>query len=142
MYTARQVSSYIIKKCVNDREPISNLQLQKILYFIQRDYLRSDIGNPAFNDDFEAWRFGPVIPEVYYDYSGFGSMAIDMWDNEPDIMLTDKVLIDPVIEEKRNLDPWDLVEQTHKNGGAWALTYQNGNGYKKVIEKELIRTRG
>lgn len=142
MYTGKQVASYIIQKCINDRAPISNLQLQKILYFIQRDYLQSAKGNPVFDDDFEAWRFGPVIPEIYYDYSGYGSMTIDMPDEEKDIMSADKEIIDPIVESKRKLNPWDLVEQTHKNKGAWAITYQNGKGYKKIINKELIRTRG
>ena len=56
MYTAIDLSKYIVSKCIRERQPVSNLQLQKILYYIQKDYLsRGDI---AFSDDIEAWPCG------------------------------------------------------------------------------------
>lgn len=59
------LAKYIVTKCVRDCCPISNLQLQKILYFIQVDALKTT-GEPAFLNNIEAWQFGPVVPEVYY----------------------------------------------------------------------------
>ena len=65
MYTAINLSKYIVFKCIEDGHPISNLQLQKILYYIQKDFLcRDDL---AFSDDIEAWQFGPVVPNVACD---------------------------------------------------------------------------
>ena len=49
MYTALDFAKYIVKKCIDDGHPISNLQLQKILYYIQKDFLRR--GDIAFEDD-------------------------------------------------------------------------------------------
>ena len=40
MYKAIDLSKYIVSKCVRDNIPISNLQLQKILYYIQKEFLR------------------------------------------------------------------------------------------------------
>ena len=40
MYVALDLSKYIISKCVRDGHPISNLQLQKILYYIQVYFLK------------------------------------------------------------------------------------------------------
>lgn len=34
MYKTLDVAKYIINKCINDNFPISNMQLQKILYCI------------------------------------------------------------------------------------------------------------
>ena len=70
-YSAEIMAGYTVSKCINDGLPISNLQLQKILYYIQKRYLTDN--KTAFDDDFEAWQFGPVIPLVYYKYSGFGA---------------------------------------------------------------------
>lgn len=39
MYKALDISNYIINKCIDDNIPISNMQLQKILYCIQRECL-------------------------------------------------------------------------------------------------------
>ena len=70
MYGALDLSKYIVAKCIEDGLPISNLQLQKILYYIQKDFLKRD--EMAFPDDIEAWQFGPVVPNVYYYYCGYG----------------------------------------------------------------------
>ena len=74
MYKAIDVAKYIVNKCIDDGYPISNLQLQKILYFIQRYYLQKD--DQLFDDDFEAWQFGPVIPAVYYKFCGQGVISM------------------------------------------------------------------
>ena len=57
--------------------PISNLQLQKILYYLQVYFIQHE-GIPLFEDEIEAWQFGPVIPEVYYEYCGFGGFEIQL----------------------------------------------------------------
>ena len=51
-------------------------------------------------------------------------------------------IVDPVIEDKRKKYPWDLVDEAHKPGGAWAYIYANGNGNHRVIPIDLIREKG
>lgn len=140
MYSAIELSKYIVTKCIKDDSPISNLQLQKILYYIQKDYLmRDDI---AFTDDIEAWQFGPVVPNVYYRFCGFGAMPITSTFESFDIVGHNLKIIDGIVEEKRTLDPWEMVEETHKKGGAWEQIYQNGLGNHKVIPRDLIKKAG
>lgn len=71
MSSALTVAKYIVNRCVKSGTPISNLQLQKILYFVQMAFLKK-LDNPCFSDDIEAWQFGPVVPVVYYHFCGFG----------------------------------------------------------------------
>lgn len=142
LYPAIELAKYIVKKCSNENEPISNLQLQKILYYIQRDYLKS--GSVAFSDKIEAWQFGPVVPNVYYHFCSYGSMPIsrNYKNKNIEIDVEDAAIIDTIVEEKRRLEPWDLVNDTHKKGGAWDLIYENGKGNHKEIPLELIRKVG
>ena len=65
VYAALDVAKYIVDKCTSDKQPVSNLQLQKILYFLQKKYL-IDEKRILFSDEIQAWQFGPVVPEVYY----------------------------------------------------------------------------
>lgn len=140
MYTAIELSKYIVTKCVNDSCPISNLQLQKILYYIQREYLKR--GTPAFMDRIEAWQFGPVVPNVYYMFCGYGAMPITS-SFDVDLENAENIeVIDRIIEEKRELDPWDLVADTHQQGGAWDKVYNSGKGDHEVIPCELIQQEG
>jgi len=140
MYDAVELSKYIVTKCVNEDCPISNLQLQKILYYIQKGFLKRADGKAAFIDEIEAWQFGPVVPSVYYYFCGFGAMPISRKYMDCGIEESeDKNLIDSIVITKRKLNPWEMVAETHKENGAWDMTYQNGKGNHKVISVDLIR---
>lgn len=141
MYRALDVSKYIITKCTNEDKPISNMQLQKILYFIQLDYLKR-FDKPVFSDEIEAWQFGPVVPNVYYYFSGFGSMTIPLVFSDYNISPDDKININKIVEVKRELFPWDMVKDTHKEGGPWDLIYKNGKGKRNIIPMDLIKELG
>lgn len=139
MYSALNIAKYIIDKCTKDRYPISNLQLQKILYYIQREFLRQ--GTNAFPEEIEAWQFGPVVPEVYKQYCGFGALPIRM-KYSVELKLNDANIINFIIEKKRKLKPWDLVSDTHSSGKAWDLIFRDGLGDHQIIPKELIKSKG
>lgn len=139
MYPVLNIAKYIIDKCTTDRFPISNLQLQKILYYIQREFLQQGIN--AFSEEIEAWQFGPVVPEVYKQYCGFGALPIRMR-YEVGLEANDANIVNAIIEKKRILNPWDMVSDTHSSGKAWDLIYRDGLGDHQIIPKELIRSKG
>ena len=138
MYKAMDIAQYIITKCTRDGSPVSNLQLQKILYWVQGEYLAIS-GRPLFQEDFFSWQIGPVMPNVYYRFCGYGASKI--LGRYPGIMIEKdtKALIDQIVEEKRALYPWVLRTQTQKEGGAWDRIYQNGKGDHQVIPSDMIR---
>lgn len=138
MNTAIEIAQYIIKKSLDDNNPITNLKLQKMLYYIQKDSLRQR-GTVAFHDIIQAWPFGPVVPTVYYKYCGYGAMPITApVVNDFHFDSGIKQIIENVIEKKININPWEMVEDTHKTGGAWQSVYNNGSGYKKEIPLAMI----
>lgn len=141
MYETMEIAKYIITKCSRENEPLSNLQLQKIMYYVQRDFLQNT-GAPVFNDDFYAWKFGPVLEDVYYNYCNRGASKIQEEYQIINIEKATQKRIDNVVIEKRKLNPWDMVEETHKQGGAWDYVYNYGKGLGEKIDKQLIKDRG
>lgn len=139
MLDALTVAKYIIGKCTADQCPISNLQLQKILYYVQLHYLQKT-GQPLFGDEIEAWQFGPVVRAVYDRYCGFGSLPLKL--DYTVFLGIDTREIDRIIVEKRSKKPWDLVEETHAPGKAWSRIYRDGIGNKTVIPKDVIKNHG
>ena len=139
MYKAMDIAQYIITKCTSDGSPVSNLQLQKILFFIQGKWMVQK-ESALFEEDIFAWQFGPVVPNIYYRFCGYGASKI--LGRYPEIKIDEQTasIIDPIIEEKRELYPWTLVEQTHKKGGAWDQVYQEGKGDHQVIRKDMIKS--
>lgn len=137
--TANDAARFMVNLCIDDGHPISNLQLQKILYFCQLESYRNT-GEPLFSDDFEAWRYGPVVPSVYSLFSIFGGLSISHAVKEGTPLAgVDKDIVQDVTRNLRGLPPWELVAKTHSDGSPWALTYRDGAGAGDVIPKELIR---
>ncbi len=136
-YDANDVAKYVITRCTLNGKPISDLQLQKILYYIQLNFVRH-LGYRAFNNEIEAWAFGPVIPDVYMRYRGFGSSLIRQIYAGIERLFTDKEknVADNVIRVCCSLEPWELVDKSHCKGGPWDKVYKEG--YKKVIPMETI----
>ena len=141
-YTARDVANYIVKECSDHDISITNLQLQKILYYIQVHFLQKE-NRALFSDDIEAWQLGPVVRDVYDQYSTFGSM--DLYEIEkPEVEFTEderKVITD-ITKRKLKLRTWQLTEETHKEGRAWAQVYRDGRGNRHVIDKEVLVAYG
>ena len=121
MYTAIELSKYVIDKCVHSGNAISNFHLQKTLYYIQLCFIRM-FDKVAFRDVFEAWQYGPVIPLIYDKYKFFGCGPIcQLFPTISDIFWNEeeKQLIDDVIEVCSSMDPWDLVDSVCMQGGPW-----------------------
>jgi len=60
----------------NERgETITNLRLQKLVYYAQAWFL-ANTGKPLFEEDFEAWVHGPVLPVLYDKYKELGPKPI------------------------------------------------------------------
>ena len=76
-YNVLDVSRYVIDYSNRKEYGISNLKLQKVLYFIQAYFLTNEKnGTPCFRERIEAWDFGPVVPEAYREYRQYGSCNI------------------------------------------------------------------
>lgn len=137
-YRARDIAHYIVDKCTRDGIPISNLQLQKIMYLLQVVYCRIT-GNLLFYEEFEAWQYGPVLPRVYDEFSFFGGIRINK-EYEDTIQLApfDADIVNTTVEELRMKYPWDLVNITHASGSPWSRVWRNGDGNRETIGNDLI----
>ena len=52
------------------------MKLHKLLYYAQGWYL-AVVGKPLLNETITAWKYGPVVPSLYYDLKKFGARPID-----------------------------------------------------------------
>lgn len=135
---------------------ISNLKLQKVLYFIQAYFLtKKKEHDPCFDERIEAWDFGPVVPIAYHEYKQYGSGDIptiesyimvdenDIWNSkrvefdDTTIKNEDKVLIDKVIDKFADYSATDLVSLTHRQS-PWIdayVPYQNNEITNEAIKE-------
>jgi uncharacterized phage-associated protein len=111
--TALVVAKYFLA-LQDDEEAISNLKLQKLLYYAQGFHLAMK-GRALFDDDIRAWEHGPVVPTVWREYNryagrpiprpvGFDPRAIDE---------ETRSLLDEVASVYGQFSAWRLREMTH-----------------------------
>lgn len=143
MYSALSVARYVIDYCNSCGMGISNLKLQKILYFIQAEFLTSTPDHsPCFLDQIEAWDFGPVVPNVYHQYKIYGGSIIPSSKNDPLLPFYDNIhqehksLINNIVRATANYSASQLVEITH-NQAPWVNAYRRG--HNNGISNEAIR---
>lgn len=138
MYSALDVAKYIIWYCKRAEYAISNLKLQKLLYFVQAQFLVV-LGKPIFDENIEAWDFGPVVPVVYQHFKLWGSSEI------PDIIASganskifekDQEIIDEILEECAPYSANVLVEITHHQA-PWCNAYEKY--CNNIITKKSIK---
>lgn len=136
-YNAMDIARYVITSCYKKGIPVSNLKLQKLLYFIQGESYKQK-GSPMFVDRIHAWQFGPVVPDVYYEFCTYAATPILLEFENNCLNEEDSLIIDKVIEEKAKLSPWSLVAETHQAGTPWDSVFrQEANG--DVIPEETMR---
>lgn len=134
-YSALEVAKYVINHEHNNGREISNLRLQKLLYFVQAKVL-VETGDPCFDDVMEAWDYGPVVPVVYHKYKIYGSWDIQISDVLVDIEDRIRTFIDAMLDYCRNYPTYQLVEITHKQD-PWIQAHQRGT--KSEIRPSAIK---
>ncbi len=67
MSTANHIAACLINLSHEKANPVSNLKLQKLLYYSQAWNLAL-FKQPLFNEEIEGWVHGPVVPEVFRTY--------------------------------------------------------------------------
>lgn len=80
-YHASDIANYFLYKAQQeDQELLSNLKLQKLVYYAQGLHL-AIYDKPLFNEAIEAWQYGPVVPDLYHYYKAHGASGIPADDN-------------------------------------------------------------
>lgn len=129
MYSANNVANYIL--CYYNRQDdwISNLKLQKILYFLQAAFLVVR-DTPLFSDPIKAVDWGTMVDNVYHNYKIFGGGSIPILYEEKYpyyIDSEDKPLIDAVLDKFSDYTSTDLLNIIH-NQKPWKMAYYRYNG--------------
>lgn len=114
MFAAHDIAIYIINWCLNNSNvPITNLRLQKLLYFVQGEYSKEK-STRLISDDFYAWQLGPVIPSVYAEYSIYSSLVLPAQKSVVSLSRECVHVIDTILQKYDKLSTWDLVELSHQ----------------------------
>lgn len=129
------LAEYVIRRAAEQECVITNLKLQKTLYYIQGYTLRC-FGEPAFDSEIQNWQYGPVVPAVYFAYSSYGSSPLEVnYSNKLEVIpIGHKILFDKVIDACLQYTARDLVQKTHEE-----LPWRNTKLNDKISCDQIMR---
>lgn len=125
IYSAIDISNYIIDKCNKENIFINNLKLNKLLYFVQKEHLKK-YNRILFIEELLPYRYGASVENVYRVFKYYGRDNI----NEPidkliNIEEESKEIIDSIILKYRNCKSMEMVILSRKE-----------ESYKKAIKEK------
>ncbi len=141
--------AFLIKTAYVDKykTEISNVKLQKLLYFTEAQWMKNKKENEKlFDDDYEAWLYGPVIPKVYREFKlkNLTKEHITISENDKNHEVNEVIL--EIIQKLGKLPTETLIKKSHVEDGPWYKYYYNkdknstkkNNGYN-IIDKSSIK---
>ncbi len=125
--------------CKTSGWKLSNLQLQKVLYIADMNF----VGKKQIrlvDEDFEAWDYGPVIPSLYHKCKAFGAKPIPpvFWGASDISDTNEAAMLSLAWENLKSVTAGQLVETTHSSLGAWADKYVAGAKQIKIFTQDMI----
>lgn len=111
MLSCFDVADYFIGLANETGSFVSNLKLQKLVYYAQAWHLAL-YDRPLFPEEFEAWVHGPVIPALYEQYKSFGwrPILVDVAPELPDDVVQ---FLAQVADEYFACDAYELEQMAH-----------------------------
>lgn len=135
-YDVRAVANFILDVAEQEHRPVSNLHINKIVYFLHADFLAT-FSRPLVSAKIEAWTHGPVFRELYREFKKYGSEAIasratflDPSSGERRVAQLqfkpeeEEFLVD-LVKKYVAMKPSALVAQSHVEGGPWDQTWNH-----------------
>ena len=104
-----KVASYICNRYKEENKVnIDEMKLHKLLYFSQRESIIRT-GEPMFSEDFEAWKYGPVIASIRDLYKSNSLNQIPTWEELAPFCES----LDFIFQNYANKDSWSLSILAH-----------------------------
>ena len=136
-HDSRAVANHIIA-VANNRQPIDLMTLLKLAYFSHGHALATR-GEPLSLHAVRAWKYGPVIPEVYFAFRRnqgvYNLKQIPQFDQ--DIEPWCRTVISDTYDKFEDIPPLKMSDITHVAGGPWDMTVRK-KGYNSTIPNALI----
>ena len=135
MYDCLLIAKTLLKLTAREDKVLTPMQLIKLVY-LSHGWALGLYGRPLIKQDVEAWKYGPVIPELYQAIKQYRSSPvkeISCKEEKIDERFID--VIDQVYKIYGTFTGIELSMLTHEKNSPWEITWNSG---KSIISNDLI----
>lgn len=135
------VQCFLFLDSSNEGDGISNLKLQKLVYYAQ-GFHSAIFDKPLFSEDILAWVHSPVVANLYHKYKQYGSNRIPEVQDFDEGSLTKEEfgLVEEVFEVFGQFTAWKLRNMTHEEA-PWIKYEAEAGIIPKQVITEYFKTR-
>lgn len=150
-YDARDIANFLLDIADQQGVGLTQVSLQKTVFYSHGWHLVLK-GGPLISNEFEGWRYGPVVRVLRDSFREFGRREItgrarfydpisdDSYFREYQIGDADKQFLQQMLSFYSKFDPFTLVEMTHREGSPWDQVIASSDAnLGRIIGDDLIR---
>ena len=137
-HDARGIANILIQMGIQDGRPLTPLQVVKLTYLCH-GWMLGLYHQPLSAQPAEAWKYGPVIPDVYHEVKIHGRKPITMLIDFPkaDLDFIQDDLVRQVYRAYEDFSGIQLSQITHEPGTPWYKIWHE-YGRNTIIPNSLI----
>jgi uncharacterized phage-associated protein len=137
-HDARAIANRLIELANEDGNQLTIMQVIKLVYFCHA-WMLGLYERPLIEQPVEAWRYGPVIRDVYDSFKNYRGKPIKPKARVPAADLNDdeQDLINQVYRKYGHLSGIRLSELTHEDGTPWHQVWRR-NRQDSIIPRRIM----
>lgn len=136
-YSATTIADWFLAKADECGDALTPMKLLKLIYIAHGFHLGAT-SRPLIRERVEAWRWGPVIPDIYARFSKYGSSGIAEHPTVPRVDEQAEEVLEAVWDVYGGETALRLSALTHLPDTPWSTTYDERLG--RVIPNDRIQS--
>lgn len=149
MNTTLSIANYFVIRGIEEKKPVTLMQLMKLVYFAHGWNLAIN-DTELISESFQAWKFGPVLRSLYHTAKFHGSNPIKqlLCDDSgyviqpPELEENERKLMEAVWRHYGKMTAFQLSALTHEERSPWYQIFEERGGKNQphtVIPNDLIK---
>jgi len=141
-YAVTDIANKLLVMSEDGGELMTNMKLQKMMYY-QQGYHLAYFGTPLFDEEIEAWMYGPVVPMIYSAYKEHGKNGI-VGNKQNVIVFEDEreeSLFAEVMRVYGKYSTIGLMEMTHEELPWKSTPVGEGSVIAKSVMQDFFKTK-
>jgi uncharacterized phage-associated protein len=139
-HSSIKIASRLLELGNEQDNAITPMQIIKLTYLCH-GWMLGLYSRPLIRENIEAWRYGPVIPQLYEQVREYRSFPVETLPETPgegELDESQNDIIKQVYDAYGHFTGIQLSTLTHASGTPWHKTWDDGKGQNSVISNDLI----
>lgn len=138
MNHVNDVANWMLDRAAKDGKPLTPMQLLKLVYLAQ-GYMLGAFRRPLFEQEVQAWAYGPVVRELYQDIKKYRNQPITsrLASHNSSFDEDELGIMDAVYDAYSGFDGIKLSAITHIEKSPWDIVWRM-KGKNSIIPSDLM----